>query len=129
MGDNKTVSGYNAGEIGKTNPEILVKPMRELITLYEEGKIKPEIYAVLSFEEVRRFSFVVIVLRGNRDFDVNQLGNFLLRVSLFAISTIEHSYKYHNALLSQLMVHTQPRYHSSEFHSVLHIVRSCCHFN
>ena len=53
LGDNKVVAGYHLGKLGEKDPELLAKPMRELIRLYDEGKIKPEIHTVYSLEEVR----------------------------------------------------------------------------
>ena len=52
MADNRCVAGYHAGRIGECHPEMIAKPMSELIRLYKEEKIKPEIYTVLSLEEV-----------------------------------------------------------------------------
>ena len=57
MGDNKCVAGYHAGRIGECYPEMIAKPMNELIRLYKEEKIKPEIYTVLSLEEVSNYWF------------------------------------------------------------------------
>jgi len=53
MGQNKAVCGYHLGHIlGSDDREICVPVIRELLQLYEDGKIEPVIDSVWDFEDI-----------------------------------------------------------------------------
>jgi NADPH:quinone reductase-like Zn-dependent oxidoreductase len=56
MGDNKVVAGYHAGMLAVKDPKSIRAALEAVIKLYDEGKVKPEVYEVFSLEEVKKLN-------------------------------------------------------------------------
>ena len=53
IADNKGMCGYHLGHL-TSHPQIIVAAVEELIQLYRDGKFKPQIDSVWSFQDVSR---------------------------------------------------------------------------